>query len=222
MKLEDFKDKHKGEEVIIVCNGDGLKNIPFAFIESRTNFVMNFFCHWVPWLKVDYWLVLDPICFKGIQSADGATKFIKAHHQKHFTDCEDENIVFYLMRDRIPGFRYSDEWGLKYSTTAIAASHLAVHMGASKILLVGFDCTYGMGLYQNLPDFEGLSRIPHFYDRRKHFYGYSGMWDDHFRDFAKWAEEQGTEVVNLSIPTKSKHLKRGNYQDYWQPEIKDG
>lgn len=220
--LEDFKDKHKGEEVIVVCNGPGLKNIPFGFIESRTNFAMNFFSHWVPWIRVDYWLVLDPICFKAMVPAEGSIKFLKAHHQHLFDEYPDDDLVFYSMRDRIPGFTYTEDWGTKYSTTAIAAAHLAKYMGASKVLLVGFDCTYGIGLYQNLPDFEGLSRIPHFYDPKNHFSGYSGMWDEHFRDFAAWAEEDGMEVVNLSTPTQSKYLKRGEYQDYWSPEDFNG
>lgn len=218
MQLEDFKDKHKGEEVIVVCNGPGLKNIPFAFIESRPNFVINFFPYWAPWVRINYWLALDPICFKALEHAKEAVKFIKSHQANVFKGYEDENLVFYEMRDQVPGFVWTEEWGLKYSTTALAAAHLGVYMGASKVLLVGFDCTYGMGLYQNLADFEGLSRIPHFYDKRKHFNGYSGMWDEHFRIFADWAEGQGTEIINLSVPTASKHLKREDYRDYWRPE----
>ncbi|NOR90825.1 MAG: hypothetical protein GQ524_11305, partial [Anaerolineales bacterium] len=171
-------------------------------------------------------LVLDPLCYKGAEYVDGAVKFVKAHAAREFKggcienfgEFDDENTVFYQMRDKIPGFTFTEKWGLKYSTSAIAASHLAQHMGASKVLLVGFDCTYGMGLYSDIDNFKGISRIPHFYDPRKHFSGYSGMWDDHFKDFAEWSKEQGTEVLNLSIPTKSKHLERGDYRDYWQPE----
>jgi hypothetical protein len=169
-------------------------------------------------VKFTYWLALDPICFKAMQKADGAVKFIKAHQEKVFKDYDDDDIVFYTMQDQVPGFIWTAEWGLKYSTTAIAAAHLGKYMGAKTVFLVGFDCTYGMGLYQNLPDFEGLSRIPHWYDKRDHFSGYSGMWDEHFKAFAEWAESEGTEIVNLSVPTASKHLKRGDYRDYWRAD----
>lgn len=226
--LEEFEGIHEGEEVIIVCNGPGLKNIPFAFLESRPTFVINFFAAWVPFLKPDYWMVLDPLCFKGAEYVNGTTKFVKGHQAQEFEgECikrgiefDEENTCFYQMQDKIPNFTWTEKWGVKYSTTAIAAAHIAVGvMGVSKVLLVGFDCTYGMGLYSNIDDFKGLSRIPHFYDHRHHFDGYSGMWDEHFRDFAKWAEEEKeAEVVNLSIPTKSKFLKREDYRDYWEPE----
>ncbi|NOR90111.1 MAG: hypothetical protein GQ524_07630, partial [Anaerolineales bacterium] len=141
-ELEDFKGKHEGEEIIIVCNGPGLKNIPFAFLESRTNFVLNFFSYWVPFIKPDYWLVLDPLCYKGAEYVDGAVKFVKAHAAREFKggcienfgEFDDENTVFYQMRDKIPGFTFTERWGVKYSTSAIAAAHLAQYMGASKVL----------------------------------------------------------------------------------------
>lgn len=224
--LDEFKDKHSGEEMIIVCNGPGLKNIPFAFLESRPTFMLNFFSTWVPFIQPTYWLVLDPLCYKAAEHVNGAVKFVKAHASrefkggclKEFGEFDEDGTCFYSMMDKVPGFTFTKKWGLQYSTSAIAAAHLAQHMGASKSLLVGFDCSYGMGLYSDIDNFKGLSRIPHFYDPRKHFDGYSGMWDEHFRDFAIWSEEQGTEVVNLSIPTKSKFLKRERYQDYWEPE----
>ena len=219
MKLEDFKDKHKGEEMIVVGNGPGLKNIPFAFLESRPTFVINFFSYWVPWLKPTYWLALDPLCFEGAKYVNGTYKFIKAHNIETFKaieEIEDEMLVYYSMPDQIPGFMWTKNWGLGYSTTAIAAAHLAHHMGASKALIVGFDCTHGTGIYEG----KGLSRIPHFYYSRFHFTGYAEQWDDQFGHFTKWVLEQGQgmEVINLSIPTKAKNLVRGDYRDYWQPE----
>jgi hypothetical protein len=219
MQLEDFKDRHKGEEVIIVGNGTGLKNIPFAFLESRPCFVMNYFNYWVPFLKPDYWLVLDPLCFGAAEYTEDTVKFVKAHHQEVFGGIFDEKLVFYKMMEKIPGFIWTKDWGLKYSSTAHAALHLAEYMGVGTALMVGIDCTYGMGLYQDLgEDFKGLSRIPHFYDSRKHFSGYADQWDEHFGFFYKWASQRGMEVVNLSIPTRCTTLPRGDYQNYWSPE----
>lgn len=226
LDIEQFKDKHKGEEVIVVCNGPGLKNIPFAFIESRTNFVLNFFAGWVPFIQPDYWVVLDALCFKAAEFYNGTVKFVKVAQArefkgeciKHFGLWDENNVCFWEFYDPIPGFRVTKKFGTDYSTSAIAAAHLAVWMGARSVLLIGFNCTYGMGLYDELDNFQGLSRIPHFYDKRKHFTGYSGMWDEHFKLFAEWAKEKGTEIINLSIPTESKLLKRGDYREYWQPE----
>lgn len=219
MELADFKDRHLDEEVIIVGNGPGLKNIPFAFIESRPCFVMNFFSAWVPFLKPDYWLVLDPLCFNGAEYTEDTIKFVKEHHKPNFMDYADDKTVFYQMRDKISGFPWTNDWGLKYSSTAHAALHLAQYMGSPKALLVGVDCTYGMGMYEDLGEnFKGISRIPHFYDPRYHFSGYADQWDEDFGKFVAWATPKGMEVVNLSIPTMSKRLPRGDYRDYWEPE----
>jgi hypothetical protein len=220
MELSDFKDRHAGEEVIVIGNGPGLKNIPFAFLESRPNFVMNYFSAWVPFLKPDYWLALDPLCFSGAEYVSDTVKLIKAHHAPQFEEYADDQLVLYQMRDRIPGYQWTEEWGLKYSSTAHAALHLAHYMGAAKALLVGVDCTYGMGMYENLgPDFKGLSRIPHFYDPRKHFNGRAEQWDEDFGLLAEWADEQPhrMEVVNLSIPTECRSLPRADYREYWSP-----
>lgn len=216
-QFEEFKDIHKGEEMIVVGNGPGLKNIPFAFLESRPNFVLNFFSAWVPFIKPTYWLALDPLCFKGAEYVDKTIKFIKAHHANRFTEHKDNNLVLFKMMDKIPNFQWNKHWGLRYSTSAIAASHIAVEMGVSKILLVGIDCTHGMGIYQDLDNFKGISRIPHFYDPRFHFTGHAELWDEHFGIFAEWARERGVEVVNLSIPTKCTSLQWGDYREYWSP-----
>lgn len=228
MVLEDFKDKHKGEEVIVVCNGPGLLNIPFAFLRSRPIFTLNYFAYWVPFIQPDYWLVLDPLCFRGVkgETVKKATTFIKGHQKQAYIQASKEYLgtfyedstVFYKMEDRIPGFTYTEEWGTKYSTSAIAAAHLGEYMGASKVLLVGFNCTYGMALYDNIYEFEGKSKIPHFYDDRDHFWGYSELWDSAMARFRDWAAERGTEVINLSIPTESKYIERQDYRLYWQPE----
>jgi hypothetical protein len=218
-ELEEFRGRHEGEEVIVVGNGTGLKNIPFAFLESRPIFVMNYFSYWVRFIKPDYWLALDPLCFKGAEYVEDSIKFIKAHHANRFVGYEDNNLVLYKMMDKIPGFQWNKHWGLRYSTSAIAAAHLGIEMGAKRVLFVGIDCTHGIGGYQDIEDFKGVSRIPHFYDGRFHFIGYADQWDEHFGIFAKWAaEEHGAELVNLSVPTKCTTLERGDYRDYWEPE----
>jgi hypothetical protein len=222
-ELQEFEGIHEGQEVIVAGNGVGLKNIPFAFLESRPLFVMNYFNCWVPFVKPDYWLVLDPLCFEGAEFVLETIKFVKQHHRQTFA-AHETNTCFYRMMDKIEGFNFSPQEGLQYSTTAIAAAHIAIGvMKAKRVLLVGFDCTYGMSLYEDLgPGFRGISRIPHFYDPRKHFTGYADQWDEQFGAFAAWAaDEHQAEIVNLSIPTKSVYLTPGDYREYWQPETEE-
>jgi hypothetical protein len=227
MELEALRGAHEGGEVIIAGNGPGLKNIPFAFLESRPLFVLNFFATWATFIKPSYWVALDPLCFKAAEDLNPTTlRMVKAHNKALYEeelnrwgiDLAPDQTVYYRMGEKVPGLRWNDDWGVQYSTSAIAAAHLALYMGAKKALVVGFDCTHGIGGYDNLDNFKGLSRIPHFYDHRYHFDGYSDHWDMHFGMFSAFAEERGMEVINLSIPTQSKRLKRGDYRDYWEPE----
>ncbi len=212
MKLKDFKDRHKGEEMIVVCNGPGLKNIPWAFLESRPYIAINYFTYWGKFMRPDYWIAVDPLCFENVDWTD-CPKFIKQHHEPRFNDDQKKQIVFYRFDDQIPGLLTTEDYGLSYSTSAIGAAHLCHYMGASKVLLVGFDCTHGNALIEH----HGLSQIPHWYDPRVHFFDKAHSWDKDFGSFLEWVEPRGTEIINLSIPTFCVSLPLGDYRDYWEP-----
>jgi hypothetical protein len=220
VKIEDFKDKHKGEEMIVICNGNGLKNIPFAFLESRPNFAINFFTHWTPWLKIDYWAGTDARVFEMIEheTLKGIPKFLPAYIQLKEDEVPEENdeIVYYKFTDRIPGFvnvTRGHGLGLRYSTTAIACAHLAHYMGSPRVFVVGFDCTLGLLVYEH----HGLSQMPHYYDRRDHPSEHATAWDRQFGFFNDWLDGR-MEIINLSTPTMCETLPRADVFDFWRPE----
>lgn len=222
MDVKDFYHKHEGEEIIVVCNGPGLKNIPLAFLESRTNFAINFLPHWLQFIRFDYWVALDQQCYEMVsrEVLTGVPKFIKRDHEK-FAESSgfmlDGLVVPFGLDDKIEGLGYGgDPSYARYSTSAIAASHLAVKMGASKVLLVGFDCTHDMHAVKRS---EGRTGLPHIYDKetadnpgKTH-----NSWSMQFGHFAEWAKTQGSMVINLSIPTTCGSLLLGDYRDFWQP-----
>lgn len=224
MNLEDFKDKHAGEEMIVICNGDGLKNIPFAFLESRPNFAINHFPRWVRWIKVNYWSMTDHQNQEMLihESLNGVPKFLpkfvrlnKKIDESIWPEKVKDEIVFYQFYDDIPGFvnvKRGHGLGLRYGTTAIGCCHLAHYMGASKVYLVGFDCTLGLLEYEG----KGLSKIPHFYDKRDHKGELASSWNKQMGFFADWAKEHGTEIVNLSIPTMCNTVPKDDYKKIWK------
>lgn len=212
MKIEDFKDKHSGEEMIVVCNGPGLKNIPWAFIESRPYIALNYFTYWGQFMKPTYWMAADPLCFENTEWTD-CPKFIKAHHAERFNKEQSETIVFFKFFEIIPGILNIKDFGLSYSTSAIMAAHMCHYMGAKTCLLVGFDCTHGIARIEH----HGLSQIPHWYDHRKHMHDMAHSWNKQFGAFYEWVKPRGMEIVNLSIQTYCNALPLGDYQDYWQP-----
>lgn len=228
MIQSDFKDKHKGEEMIVICNGSGLKNIPFAFLESRPSFAINFFPYWVPWIKPTYWSVTDPRCFEVIshEALRGVPKFVPEYtllfgedenpEKAEGYDAVKDEVVYYQYHEDIPrilNVKRGKGTGLRFGTTAIACAHHCWYMGASAVLLVGFDCTLGLVEYEG----EGLSKIPHFYDARNHKGEYAESWDKDFGSYATWASENGMEVVNLSVPTMSTTLIRSDLRGWWRP-----
>lgn len=226
MNIEDFKDKHAGEEMIIICNGNGLKNIPFAFLESRPNFAINWFPYWTPWIRVDYWTMTDDKNQDMLvhETLKGIPKFLpewiklrKQLDQDAWSDEVKNEIIFYQFYDEIRGFvnvKRGHGLGLRYGTSAIACCHLAHYMGASTVYLVGFDCTLGLLEYEG----EGLSKIPHFYDKRNHKGEEAVSWNNQMGSFADWAKEQGTEIINLSIPTMCDSVPWIDYRNIWRAE----
>lgn len=212
MNLEDFKGRHEGEEMIVVCNGPGLKNIPWAFIESRPYVAINYFTYWGRFMRPDYWVAVDPLCFENVDWTD-CPKFIKQHHEPRFTDEQKESIVFFKFMDEIEGFITHEEYGLSYSTSAIMAAHLCYYMGACTCILVGFDCTHGIAKIEH----HGLSQIPHWYDPRVHFFDLAHSWNKQFGYFLEWVRPRGMRIVNASVPTFCSTLPLADHRDFWDP-----
>jgi len=198
-----FRDKHRGEEIIVIGNGPGLKNIPLAFLESRTNIVLNFFPLWMPFVHVNYWMACDPEVMDILERLPKALpKFAPKYLENKLR--QDNRL------DGINIFDFDKPFHT-FTTSIVPACRLAAYMGASTVLVVGFDCTWATP--KDVDDM-GRSKIPHFYHDNV------GMahqaWCEQMQVFSDWAWVNGIQLWNLSIPTKCGSLPTLHYSQFWK------
>jgi hypothetical protein len=209
MELEDFRGIHSGQDVICIGNGPSLESVSVEFLRSRPSFGLNFIVQhnehldgFVP----TYWVGLD---FGGVEAIRGLPPAMPKFTSKDQypllkgKGIPTENVIPFESRDL-----ERPKKGLFYGTSLIAAAHLAsILMGASRVLLVGFDCTRGKRLirYGN-----GMTTMPHFYDPM-HRAQPTMSWCKEFRKLDIWLRRRGQKIVNLSHPTVCKYLE----QDYF-------
>ena len=220
MRLSDLKGKHDGQEIICIGAGPSLKNVPPAFLESRTNIAVNYVHHYYPWLRLDYWTALDPRSLNALIEMQSTLKFIPERMRERAIEQNvvEDDLCFFKIDQEIPGIRHDRINGPNFKSTLILAAWLAWWMGASDILVVGFDCTNGpKGPGQSTAEDWGIIDGPHFYDPDKDGV-YFEHWDKQFRalyEFTVLPENRNVPIHNLSHPTMAKGLFQAHYSDYW-------
>lgn len=224
MRIEDYQDSLAGQTVVIIGNGEGLLNIPPAFLMHYSNFAMNFFPMKFPWMHIDHWCALDPLCMSNIPRINkGTPRFVSPWGAEKAIERGwlDDRTLPVMLQDKIKGLGWGDgtQRGTRYSTTLLYASHLAIYMGAKVILWVGFDCTFKEATASKIDEdvliATGESHIPHFYDRQPG--AFQNSWCLQAGKFYEWAKERDVEVWNCSIPTMCDSVPLGDYRDYWSP-----
>jgi hypothetical protein len=249
VKYEDFKDRHAGEDMIIVGNGLSLLNIPVDFLNSLSSIGLNYgpwytetladgspspLKGWVP----TYWHALDPPCFLAIDRLLETTYAFVS--EKDETDPEYlkrvglENFIPFRCYDQVEGIGNTDGLGPTYSTSLLTAIHIGKHMGVRRFLTVGFDGTFakqGTTRVGDWKDNPGLNRIPHWYngeavkynpDDPDEIYKHEA-YDEQAGECLEYMQQFEKEIINLSMPTLITTLPAGNYEKFYgkrsQPAI---
>lgn len=216
MDFDDFKDAHKGEEVICIGNGPSLDGIPISFLRSRPSFGLNYlpaYSNLLDGFMPTYWLALDRVPLEVIPSLSQQIPKFVPHRQRKTIEAEGitakyANIIGFNMSDmKHPG-------GMGYGTSLLAAAHIAgVHMGASTILLVGFDCAKAKK--SKKPHDTGKTGCPHFYDADHEPKEMNG-WCNMFSILDKYLNKTGQGIINLSNPTFCKSLTQRSVLQYME------
>jgi len=228
MNFPDLRDVHAGEEIIVIGNGPSFRNIPIGFLDSRPTIVVNFFrSHMPKWFKPTYWTCLDEPPLTLVSGMKGIIKLVPLKYQVKvdatYTYDRDET-AFYLMMDEVPGMNSHPSSGLIYSTSIASAAHLAYYMGAKTIFVVGFDCTVGYKGSSANDKPKGVTDSPHFYDKPTGKQQYRPVWDSQMKDLLDFfVTQRGVIMYNLSKPSASRKIPRGDYTTFWSPpEDHDG
>ena len=223
-ELADFKDRHAGEEIICIGAGPSLKFLPPAFLESRPNIAVNLVRHWMPFLRVDHWLgldvgTIDPEKYNALPSIEGIPQFIPLRyvHRAKLHEWGSDDLVSMVL-PQVQGIPFSPSYGASYTTSLAAAAQLAGEiMGASRVLLVGFDCT-------RTARHSNHYHLPHFYNDPgpDNPVKYERPWDLQMQRLRTHLLDLGSDLLNLTRPTASdpELLPQSNYREFWTPPEK--
>lgn len=211
MKLQDFRDIHAGENVLVVASGPSLLDIPVDLLRSMPSIGINFGPYYSEFLDgfiPTYWMCLDmnPTTLLGKLPRE-VVRFVPQRLEKRIRSkgLTQHNLVFF----QINSMPRPDGFG--YSTTTAAATQLMLYMGAKNVLVAGFDCTKGHKS-NALPE-PGKTGTPHFYDP-DHGRQYHPGWDKNVGQISAWATEMGQHVWNISPFTMARLVPKSDYREW--------
>ena len=145
--LKDFENKHNGETIWIIASGKSLDYIDDAFFNDKITVGVNqvfkkFVTKYLVRKEHDYMdeilkLDLNTIHFISRGDCGGHTKLIKYNSNLYNMN----NVVIYDHDiNKINSVSLNDNKLIVSGSTITTAIHLAAHMGAKYIILVGHDC----------------------------------------------------------------------------------
>jgi len=189
--LSSFKDIHKGETIIVCGCGESLNDFehPEQFITIGVNDVSRRF-------HPDYLVVLNP----RNQFAGDRFSYIENSRAKYlFTQLDLGHVQSEVVRFRLgkkSGTDFSDPNVLHYTQNSpYVAICLAVHMGASRIGIIGVDFTDN-----------------HFFKKtgRHVLSNRLTRMDAEYKNLEAALSKQGVAVINLSSQSRLTAFKKGN------------
>lgn len=217
MRLQDFRNIHDGEDVLAIGTGPSLLDIPTDFLSTMPSIGVNYLPYYRDLLDgfiPHYWTALDTSPMELLDSMPAEIiRFVPNRQQKRAEAAGRnlKNCVFY----EVAAMPRPDRMG--YSTSLAAAVQIAFYMGASNVLLAGFDCTKG-NKSDALPE-PGKTGTQHFYDP-DNGRQYSPGWDKNMGQIAEWAEAMGKGLYNISPFTMSRMVQQRSFRE-WVDEKKD-
>ena len=199
-----------GQTAVAVGNGPSLNRMPREWMNGHALFVVN---HWPWWTEqpFDFWVGLDWAHMEVAASIRDRPAFMPGRYWRKFEEggLEHGHVHELLLRQRVGGVPWHPENGSSYSTTLLSAAQLAFEMGATTVVLAGFDCTWAPGKHVG----NGVTGVPHWYDPKKKG-GHMEMWDRQAGMLARHAASRGQRLVNVSNPTACTEVERAEWQTF--------
>lgn len=210
----DLKNKHKGEECLIVGNGPSLKNVPLEFLNKYPSFGTNRI-YLLEGFKPTYYCSVNPLVigqFTEDIARIEAPKFIPSQF------CFDESCIP-LHSSSIPVFSQDASiWVYEGHTVTFVCLQVAFYMGFSTVLLVGVDHSFK---YDGEPNEQNLFQG----DDPNHFskeYFRGAQWNNPDLERSEKAyklarfvyETNHRRIINLTPDTKEQAFEKGNINDW--------
>lgn len=207
MRNAAFRDKYKGEKCFIICNGPSIKNLELDKVKGKNIFTVNAMLttELFDYLKPTFHLISDRKVYarykesvlKSVENERDTTFFF------HRSICKDIGLkdnVFYNYGTLIPSKKgiYIDQCKNTNTFMNVPAFGimLAMYMGFSEIVLLGFDFS-----------FFASRKDSHFYDSGMSIDRKESLWEDLFGSSIAWqqyyylynyANNHGVKIVNAT------------------------
>ena len=188
--------------IIVAGNGVSLRQMPRDFLQSRPLFGMNYLPCYAN-LDIDYWTAWDAKCLE-----DNLSRISKATQVILPTKHED----FLAKKSVRSDFINFVTPGRNFSSSMLWAIYLIdIFMPCNEILVVGFDCTTGNGVYLG----KGKGANQHFYDPRGGGTPrYAVSWDKQMAKARDRLAAKGKMLVNISPGSKAKLFPPQDWRNY--------
>jgi hypothetical protein len=243
--LEDVRDRHRGESVVVVGNGPSLNETDLSLLSGVPTFAVNGIFYGKERFPdpIKYYVVEDTSVFREnteeIKQFETGHKFFPTIYQSSFTERElNERIGFFRMNVGFYGRETGTVCHPRFSTDAtqrlfcgqsvtIINLQLAYWMGFERVVLIGMDFSYtipedvdrkGDVLTSNSDD------VNHFH---KDYFGKGKTWKDPKLDrvLANYAlardmfQADGREIINATVGGNLELYPRLTLAEALQPEI---
>lgn len=198
MQLSDLRDTHKGETVWVLGSGPSLNYIEPAFFDDRVCVTVNFVGKTYG-LKSFYAYsnyhasLVDNIFGEGLRA--GVMLARDTLTQKEWPGDVPKNVALSEATSYFPPGASWDPYAMPpppgqivYGSSSIhGATHLAAHLGARHIILVGNDCGH-IDAEQNMKDYPIPTQVYSF-----------KVWNAHSIVLKRWLQENyGVSVHSLN------------------------
>jgi len=161
-KLDDYRGKHEGRDIVVLGTGPSLHSLDKKLLEGKVVICVN--SSILKYREPDYYFSSDGgVCqhshwkyvregkFPIILGSEGCG----SHVQKYGNMPPDREACYYAKKKIVPPVMRKDAQAIIFGASSVhCAVHFAVICGAKRIIVIGCDCVY-VGNICHFYDYEG-------------------------------------------------------------------
>lgn len=198
-KITDIEPFFLGETIFIVGGGPSLKDFNFELLKNRVVIAVNKAFLYLPFAQALYWS--DSSFYDSFKKEIHEFKGIKVTKNP---SPKAEDIINVVETGR-EGLELEPNGIRNGGNSGYAAINLAYHLGAKKIVLMGFDAKNGAGGNSHWHDGYGKKGASDEVMQRN--------WLPHYSSIVNALEERRVKIYNTSILSEIKEIEKITYTE---------
>ncbi len=220
--IELLKNKHRGERVVIVCNGPSLNNMDLSFLKRECVIGLNKIYLGFQKFRFypKYYVAVNPKVIEQSVSEIRKLNCVKFLGDQGANGFISENSSTYLLNTKNPPFRFCKDIAVGLHegwTVTYAALQIAYYLGFLEVVIIGMDHNF---TFSGKPNEE---KVLHGEDQN-HFcgsyFGNGQKWDnpdlEHSEESYKIAkcvfEEEGRRILDVTVNGRCQVFDKVDYR----------